>query len=163
MPDGYNAWGARAQLRQDNLEKMAALYQEAARGGPGISAAAHRVGLYNAAQMDLATIERKGLAPVRAMLDEIAALRDKTALAAYLGARLRVDVDPVNFGAFASENPFGLWVGPGLKNPARHLPYLLQGGLSLGGPETYLASDAEQQAVIAQLRRYIGELLGAAT
>lgn len=162
IPDGYNAWGARAQLRQDNLEKMAALYQEAARGGPGISAAAQRVGLYNAAQMDLATIERKGLAPVRAMLDEIGALRDKTALARYLGARLRVDVDPVNFGAFASENPFGLWVGPGLKNPARHLPYLLQGGLSLGGPEAYLASDADQQAVIAQLRRYIGELLGAA-
>lgn len=159
IPDGAGSWSVRAQLRDDNLKRMAALYARAARGEPGTSASARRVGLYYAAQMDRDAIERKGLAPLRPALARIDALRSLKDLSRYLGAQVRNDVDPVNFGATSSLNLFGLWVGPGLQDPSRNMAYLLQGGLSLPGPEHYAATDAQGAAVLDGYRTYIATQL----
>jgi endothelin-converting enzyme/putative endopeptidase len=48
-----------------------------------------------------------------------------------LGASVRADVDPLNNTHFATENIFGLWISPGLHDPAHNWPYLLQGGLGM--------------------------------
>lgn len=69
IPAGNVSWGVRAQLREDNLRKMASLYGAAARGGPGVTSAARKVGDYFMAQMDLTAIEQNGLAPLRPTLD----------------------------------------------------------------------------------------------
>lgn len=159
IPAGNVRWGVRAQLREDNLKKMAALYQRAAEGGSGTSDSAKRVGDYYRAQLDYAGIEAKGMMPIKPVLAEIAALKDKSALATFLGAKLRVDVDPINFGIFETENLFGLWVAPGLQDPEHYLPYLLQGGLGLPTAETYLAVDPGQQATLVAYRNYIADLL----
>jgi putative endopeptidase len=50
--------------------------------------------------MDEATIEAKGLAPLRPHLDAIAAIRDKHDLARALGESLRADVDGLNMRRF---------------------------------------------------------------
>jgi putative endopeptidase len=157
-PDTPN-WGVRAQLRQDNLKRMAKLFTAAARGGPSVSASAKRTGDYFAAQLNLAAIEAKGMTPIRPLLERIAAIGDKTMLARYLGESLRIDVDPVNFGAVDSQFLFGLWIGPDMHDPGRYLPYLTQGGIVLPSPDYYLSDTPGQQAVRADYRNYIGAML----
>src|SRR5690348_6438229 len=48
------------------------------------------------AYLDTAAIAARGTAPIRALLDSIDAISTKPALATFLGAHLRVDVDPIN-------------------------------------------------------------------
>ena len=156
IPAGASSWSERARVRDDSLKQMAGLYAQAAKGERGTSAAARRVGRYYAAQMDRDAIERRGLAPLRPLLARIDALRSRSALSRYLGSQLRNDADPVNFGVTSSLNLFGLWVGPGLQDPSHNMPYLLQGGLSLPGPENYAdrqGMDDYRNYVASQLTR----------
>jgi len=92
---------------------------------------AKKVGDYYDAFMDEETIEKKGLTPIKAELDEITQVADKTELARVLGSQLRADVDPLNATNFYTDRLFGIWVSPDLNNPSRNVPYLLQGGLGL--------------------------------
>src|ERR1700679_12797 len=50
IPAGHTGWSVLAQLSEDNFKKMATAYQDAAKGAPGTSAAAKRVGDYYTAQ-----------------------------------------------------------------------------------------------------------------
>jgi len=161
IPAGNANWGVRAQLRYDNSRKMVALYEAAAAGKTG-GAVAKKVGDYYMAQMDQAGLDAKGNAPLQPLLDRIAALDSKTALARHLGATLRIDADPVNFGFYDSQFLFGLWVGPGLHDTSHYQPYMLQGGLVLASPDSYLAEDAAAQAERARYRQYIVGMLAQA-
>jgi len=69
--------------------------------------------------MDEAGIEAKGMAPLQPHLQEIAAIKDKKALAFALGKSLRADVDALNNTNFHTANLFGLWVAPGF-NDSEH-------------------------------------------
>lgn len=150
IPPGNSTWTVRSELRDTNLKAMARLYQDAAKGAPGTSAAAKRVGDYFVAQLDTAAIEAKGMAPIQPLLGRIAAIDSTRSLSHFLGTTLRIDVDPVNFAAFESENLFGLWVGPGLHDPTHHMPYLLQGGLGLPQREMY-----RDTATVEEYRKYV--------
>ena len=107
---------------------------------------------------DIAAIEGRGLAPVRPELDAIAALPDKRALSAMLGADLRADVDPLNATDFQTPNLFGVFVAQGLEAPGTAMPYLLQGGLGMPERDYYLSSAKETVAVRAAYRDYVARL-----
>src|SRR6266849_3433239 len=92
--------------------------------------------------MDEAGIEAKGMAPLQPHLQEIAALKDKKALAFALGKTLRADVDALNNTNFHTPNLFGMWVAPGFNDSDHYAAYLMQGGLQLRDREYYL-SDSE--------------------
>lgn len=154
LPANAGVWSVRAQLREDNLNTMAKMYRDAAANVPGTSAAAKRVGDYFVAQLDGAAIEAKGMAPIQPLLGRIAAIADISSLSHFLGTTLRIDVDPVNFAAYESDNLFGLWVGPALQGPARHMPYLLQGGIGLPQSAMY-----QEQATVDAYRQYIASTL----
>ena len=159
IPEGHVSWGARAQLRDTNSKKMAVLYEAAAAGKAAKGSAARKTGDYYMVQLDLAGIEAKGTTPLQPLLARIAALDSKTALARHLGAALRIDTDPVNFGAYDSQHLLGLWVGPGLQDSGHYHAYLMQGGLILPTPDSYLSDEAGQQAVRAGYRQYIIAML----
>jgi putative endopeptidase len=113
--------------------------------------------------MDEAAIEGKGAAPLKQALGAVTAIRDKAGLVRALGASLRADVDPLNATDFFTENLFGLWVAPGLHEPDRNRPYLLQGGLGMPDRAYYLDTGdrmtglrAEYQAHIAAMLRLAG-------
>jgi putative endopeptidase len=155
IPPGTASWGVRAQLRDDNLKEMATLFEHASSGAPGTSAAARRAGDFYMAQMNGPAIEAKGMAPIRPLLDRIAAIDSTRDLSHFLGTTLRNDADPVNFGGFDCEHVLCLWVAPSLHDPKHHMAYLLQGGLGLIGPEPYLGSDPASTALLDDYRRYI--------
>jgi putative endopeptidase len=71
------------------------------------------------------------MAPIRPMLDSLAGISDRTALARWFGAHLRADVDVLNLGAMHTENLFGLWVDADFNHPTRTAAILLQGGAAL--------------------------------
>ena len=130
------------------------LIREAAAAAPApTDADARKVGDFYLAFMDEAAIEAKGKAPLEPELAAIAALADKAALARYLGAQLRADVDPLNMTDFHTDRLFGLWVSPDFDNPSRNAAYLLQGGLGMPDRDNYIATDATQRRSAGEVPR----------
>src|SRR5512146_2690690 len=97
-------------------KNTADIIEEAAKSkAPAGSEAQKLADLYNA-YMDEAAIDKRGLAPLKPMLDAISAIKDKQQLAHALGETLRADVDPLNNTNYHTQNLFGLWGGPGFSD-----------------------------------------------
>ena len=109
--------------------------------------------------MDEATIEAKGLAPLRPHLDAIAAIHDKRELARALGESLRADVDALNNTNFHTPNLFGMWVAPGFNDSDHYAPYLLQGGLQMPDREYYLADTARMRDIRTKYQAHVSAML----
>jgi putative endopeptidase len=140
----------------------AAIVQAALRANAAPGTDQRRIADWYNAFTDTAAIDRRGLAPLGAEMDAIAALRDKKALSTMLGANIRADVDPLNATNFETANLFGLFVSQALDNPDTNVPYLLQGGLGLPERDYYLSDKPEMAAIRDQYRAYIGKLLSLA-
>lgn len=146
----------KAETRTADIIRNASL----AKSAPGTDI--RRIADYHAAFMDQAGIETRGLAPLQPELAQIAALKDKRALAAFLGGTLRADTDPINATNFETENLFGLFVTQSLNDPARTTPYLLQGGLGLPDRDYYLSPKPDMAEIRTAYRAYVEKLLGLA-
>ena len=109
--------------------------------------------------MDEATIEAKGLAPLRPHLEAIAAIRDKRELSRALGESLRSDVDALNNTNFHTANLFGLWVAPGFNDSDHYAPYLMQGGLQMPDREYYLADTARMRDIRSKYQAHVSAML----
>ncbi len=109
--------------------------------------------------MDEATIEKRGLDPLKSELDAINGIVSRTDLARVLGSRLRADVDPINATNFHTEHLFGLFVTKGLEEASLNIPYLLQGGLGMPSRDYYLSKDKDMAADRDKYKTYIATLL----
>ena len=139
--------------------RNADIIQSAAKSNPAAGTDARRIADDYAAFMDTAGIEKRGLGPVQPELARIAALKDKGALAAFLGSTIRSDTDPINDTNFSTENLFGLFVTQSLDDPSRTVPYLMQGGLGLPDRDYYLSKTPEMAEVRTTYRAYVEKLL----
>ncbi|MEO8276824.1 MAG: M13 family metallopeptidase [Thermoanaerobaculia bacterium] len=162
IPADRSSFGSFVLLAEEANRRTKELIQEA--GKTGSSAAApdedqRKVGDYYAAFLDEATIERRGAAPIRPEIEQIAALQDRAALSRYLGQLLRADVDPLNNTEFHTSRIFGLWVSPDLDDPSRNAGYLLQGGIGLPDRDNYVATDEGSVKLQGQYRTHIATLL----
>ena len=124
-----------------------------------IGSEAHKVGDYYDAYMDVKAIEAKGLSPLKAELDEINSIADKTALARVFGSQLRADVDPLNSTNFYTDRLFGIWISPDFNKPDHNVPYMLQGGLGLPDRDYYLSTDAENVGLQKKYLAHITTIL----
>jgi endothelin-converting enzyme/putative endopeptidase len=109
--------------------------------------------------MNEATIESRGVAPLKAHLDSIRAIKDKHGLARALGESLRADVDALNNTNFHTSNLFGLWVAPGFNDSEHYNAYLMQGGLELPDREYYLADNPRMQEIRARYQSHVAAML----
>ncbi len=157
IPPGKSSWGPAAALAGETGLRSIALL-EAAAADAAASGDARMAGDFYAAFMNEAAIEAKGLAPLKPMLKEVDAIRNKTALAQALGRMLRSDVELYNISNFDSENLFGLWVAQGFDDPSRNVPYLLQGGLGMPDRENYLSDDAHLAGLRTKYRQHIAAM-----
>ncbi|MDN4059417.1 M13 family metallopeptidase [Massilia sp. YIM B02769] len=158
IPADRGSWSAMGALAEDTNARIAKMIEElgAARGTSG---EARKVADFYAAYMDDAAIEKRGLAPVKPMLADIAAIKDKAALVRALGASVRADVDPLNSTDFFTENLFGVWVAQGLADSARNLPYLLQGGLGMPDRAYYLENNTRMAELRTKYQQHIAAML----
>ncbi|MGC1644643.1 MAG: M13 family metallopeptidase [Candidatus Sulfotelmatobacter sp.] len=153
---GMDVW---TKLSDVGNKRMADLIAEIAKSNPAAGSPTRKVAdLYNS-YMDEATIEAKGLTPLRPHLDTIAAIKDKRELAHALGESLRADVDALNNTNYHTPNLFGLWVAPGFNDSDHYTGYLMQGGLQLPDREYYLSDSEEMAKVRTQYQTHVAAML----
>ena len=147
-----------SKLEDLSNKRTANLIAEIAKSNPPAGSAERKVAdLYNS-YMDEAAIEAKGLAPIRARLDAINAIRDKRDLAKALGETLRADVDALNNTNYHTPNLFGVWVAPGFSDSDHYTGYLMQGGLQLPDREYYLSDSAHMREVRTQYQAHVAAM-----
>ena len=141
-------------------KRIASLIEEATKTNATATAGsnARKIADFYHSYMDEASIEAKGLAPLRPHLDAIAAIRDKHDLARALGESLRADVDGLN-DDFHTANVFGLWVAPGFNDPEHYAAYLLQGGLEMPDREYYLSDSASMRDIRTKYQAHVSAML----
>lgn len=160
IPEDRSSYGVGDTLAEEADQQTSDLIKEASKSINGSEA--RKVGDYYDAYMDEKAIESKGLNPLKAELEEINSVANKTALARVIGSELRADVDPLNNTNFYTDRLFGLWVSPDFNNPNRNVPYILQGGLGLPDRENYLSTDAHNVELQAKYRAHIAAVLNLA-
>ena len=159
IPPDRSRVGVFDNLRDLSNKRTLVLIEETVKANPPAGSSTRKIAdLYNSF-MDEATIESKGLGPLRPHLDAVAAIRDKHELARALGESLRSDVDALNNTNFHTPNLFGLWVAPGFNDSDHYAPYLLQGGLQLPDREYYLADTARMRDIRTKYQAHISAML----
>ena len=156
IPADQSSWGPFSAVGKQMEADIVKLIEQLPAGAAGD---AHKAQAYFRAYLDVATINARGIAPLRPQLDAIAAIADRAGLARALGAGLRADVDPLNATNFHTRNLFGLWIAPGMDDPKHNRPYLLQGGLTLPSRGLYVGTSARAAETRAKFETYITEML----
>ncbi len=159
IPADRSSWGVWGVLSELNNQRVRDLIEGAAASRAADGSDAQKVGDFYASYMDEAGIEARGLAPLKADLDRIAAIGDKAALASYLGTTLRADVDALNATNFYTDNLFGVWITQALDDPDRNVPYLLQGGLGMPDRDYYVSDSAKMAELRTKYRAHVAALL----
>jgi putative endopeptidase len=160
IPADKPSYGLFAILADETRKRTQELIQEA--GGSasgGASPEMQKIGNFYSSFMDEATIESKGISPVKPQLDSIAAIQDRHTLARAIGGTLRADVDPLNSTNFQTQNLFGVWITQGLTDPAHSVPYLLQGGLGMPDRDYYISDRPQMAELRKQYQSHIAEIM----
>jgi len=135
------------------------LIEEVAKSNPAAGSEDRKIADLYHSYMDEATIEAKGLAPIKQHLDAIAAIKDKRELARALGETLRADEDALNNTNFHSANLFGIWVAPDFNDPDHYTGYLMQGGLVMPNREYYLAGSPRMREIRTKYQAHVAAML----
>lgn len=159
IPADRSSTGPTQDLEELTEQRTADLIRNMANTQPAAGSNARRIADYYTAFMDEAGIEKRGLSPLKAELEQIDAITTRADLARVLGSQQRADVDPINATNFHTEHLFGLFVAQGLEDPAHNMPYLLQGGLAMPSRDYYLSQDAQMAAFRAKYQTYVTSLL----
>ncbi|MFF1356457.1 M13 family metallopeptidase [Streptomyces sp. NPDC058297] len=133
IPEDRSSWGPFVQLADTAEEQVKAIIEELAAGADATSAdsgEARKIAALYASFMDEQAIEALGLAPVRPLIDEVAAIADLRGLATFLGRFERV----------GGSGLFGSYVDTDDRNSDRYLVNVVQGGLGLPD-ESYYRDD----------------------
>ncbi len=131
LTDEYSQYGSFTILAENNRKQMQGLIEELAKAEHEQGSVAQKIGtLYNLA-MDSVKLNQEGIAPIKAELEEIAALKDKKDVYALLGSLERRGITSY----------LGTGVGADQKNSSMNAVYTSQAGLSMGEKDYYLAED----------------------
>jgi putative endopeptidase len=162
IPADRSSFGTSEELEELCTQRTADLIRAAAASSPPAGSEARKIADYYSSFLDEDTIDRKGMAPLEAMLARIAAVKDRRALAHFLGTTLRADVDVLNATRLHTSNFLGLWVAQDLDDPTRYCPFLLQGGLDLPDREYYLDASERMVEIRRQFAEHVARMLGLA-
>ncbi|HWU14923.1 MAG TPA: M13 family metallopeptidase [Caulobacter sp.] len=157
IPADRSSYGKSAVMVEEAAKRTVDLIQSASLVADG--GIKQKIGDYYASYMDEAAIEAKGIAPLKADLARIAAIKDKKALAAVLGGNIRADVDALNSTDFYTDNVLGLWVSPAFDDSSRYTPFLLQGGLGMPDRQYYIGDSASMQDARAKYVAHVAKIL----
>jgi putative endopeptidase len=148
IPDDASSWGAFNELREGSRQATYAIVEEAAKANAPAGTERRRIGDLYAAYMDSATIEAKGITPLKGELDAIGGLQSPAQL-------------PQTFARFARlgvGGPLGIGVGPDPKVSTTNVVQAGQSGLGLPDREYYLSQDPRMAAVRQAYQAYIARL-----
>ena len=150
IPDDRHTVSMFTQVGDEVQEQLRTILEEAAADRSAPPGSRRQVlGDWYASFVDEPGLEAKGVAPLQAELDRIAAIRTPRDLARYLGAR----------AFFPRAVPLGAWATPDPKDSRRAIPELglSDGSLSLGDRDAYrTAADLpRRQLFVAHVERML--------
>jgi putative endopeptidase len=151
IPDdksNYGMFGALADLSEERTRKIV---EEAVQQADA-SGEARQVGDFYKSFMDEAAIEAAGIAPLRAELDAINAIKNVEGLVARFAADARA----------LAGGPFVATVAQDARRPDTHVAHVAQGGLGLPDRDMYDAKNAQFASQREGYKKYAAAMLGLA-
>ena len=145
----YSRYGTFDELFENSQKQLRELIEGlAAQKNNQAGSAAQKIGdLYNMA-MDSVTLNKQGAEPVKAMLDKIAGMKDKSEI-----VPMMTEMAHIGIGTY-----FHSYVYADAKNSSLNIFQMGQGGINLGEKEYYLDTDSITQNIREQYKLYIGKL-----
>ena len=145
----YSRYGTFDELFENSQKQLRELIEGlAAQKNNQAGSAAQKIGdLYNMA-MDSVTLNKQGAEPVKAMLDKIAGMKDKSEIVPMMTEMAHIGIGPY-FHSYVYADP---------KNSSLNIFQMGQGGINLGEKEYYLDTDSITQNIREQYKLYIGKL-----
>lgn len=145
----YSRYGTFDELFENSQKQLRELIEGlAAQKNNQAGSAAQKIGdLYNMA-MDSVTLNKQGAEPVKAMLDKIAGMKDKSEI-----VPMMTEMAHIGIGTY-----FHSYVYADPKNSSLNIFQMGQGGINLGEKEYYLDTDSITQNIRGQYKLYIGKL-----
>lgn len=145
----YSRYGTFDELFENSQKQLRELIEGlAAQKNNQAGSAAQKIGdLYNMA-MDSVTLNKQGAEPVKAMLDKIAGLKDKSEIVSMMTEMAHIGIGTY-FHSYVYADP---------KNSSLNIFQVGQGGINLGEKEYYLDTDSITQNIREQYKLYIGKL-----
>lgn len=145
----YSRYGTFDELFENSQKQLRELIEGlAAQKNNQAGSAAQKIGdLYNMA-VDSVTLNKQGAEPVKAMLDKIAGMKDKSEI-----VPMMTEMAHIGIGTY-----FHSYVYADPKNSSLNIFQMGQGGINLGEKEYYLDTDSITQNIREQYKLYIGKL-----
>ena len=151
IPADQARWNVYSKLTDDNRRFLWGVLQEASNPRENRTAVEAQIGDYFAACTDEAAIEKRGMTPVQADLDEITAFTSIDQIAGWLGKEhLAIQGTDMLFG-FGSEQD--------AKNSKETIAAASQGGISLPDRDYYLKDDAKSKEIRDKYLTHVTRML----
>jgi putative endopeptidase len=148
----YSRFGSFDRLAEDNLNQLRTIVDEATAKEQEVGSIPYKIAtLYNLG-MDSTRLNTEGAAPIKAQLDEIAAIKDAKELTAMIAKLHSMGINPY----------FGTWVDADEMNSTMNIAMIQQGGLGMGDRDYYLVDEAENIKIREAYTAYIAKLMGMA-
>jgi putative endopeptidase len=132
-----------------NTQSLRGILDKVSTGGAGRSPDEQKTGDYYKACMDMDAIDKKGLEPIKPLLDEIAGLTDKGQISALAGKLQRMGVD-VFFG-YGEQQDF--------KDATKQIAIAIQAGLGMPEKDYYLRTGAKDEIIRQQYVAHVAKML----
>ncbi|MFL6727376.1 MAG: M13 family metallopeptidase [Sphingomicrobium sp.] len=152
IPPDRSTWGPFFALRAKSETDVRTILDELVERVQAPGSDARKIADFYATYLDVAAIERAGLAPARADLNAIGSAASYEEI-----ARLSVRRD------LATGGPISIDIWADDENPNRYIVNVSQGGLGLPSRDYYLKSEPNFAAIRAKYRTYIANLLALAS
>ncbi|WP_431100455.1 M13 family metallopeptidase [Roseateles noduli] len=133
IPADKSSYGAFHLLADLSDKRARSIIEDLSKKKAKAGTVEQKIGDYYAAYMNTAAIDKAGLAPVKPLLDSIAAIQTREQLATWLGAQTGVVDSPVPLGIEAD-----------YQDPTINRLQTWQGGLGLPDRDYYLKKDDER-------------------
>ena len=144
----YSQYGSFTELAENNRKQIQGLIEELAATQHETGSVAQKVGDLYKIVMDSVKLNKEGVAPIKADLEQIASLKDKEAVYALLA-----DLRKQGIGAY-----LGLYVAADEMNSNENAVQLYQSGLSMGERDYYLATDPSTTAIRDAFRTHVQKM-----
>jgi endothelin-converting enzyme/putative endopeptidase len=160
IPPDQAGSGTFAKLAVWNVSALHETLEEASKA-TNRTPAQQRAGDYYASCMDEATINKKGIAPLKPELDRIANFKEKSDLPD-LVASIHQMIQPANLNFIDAQYQgvlFGIYAIPDFDDARTTLAALDQSGMGLPGREFYLNDDAKSKQIRADYLKHVTKML----
>jgi endothelin-converting enzyme/putative endopeptidase len=151
IPGDQAAWSVYGKLAQDNQRFLWGVLDDLAKKTSGRTAPQQKIGDYFAACMDETAIEKLGAKPLKPLLDEIAAIKNKKQLAALLGREHLTQATGGLLFDFGSDQDFA--------DSSQVIAFAAAGGLGLPDRDYYTKDDAKSGEIRTKYLAHVAKML----